>query len=479
MTDRLHTIVDHIAVKPNDSTEFRALKQRLALASLTAQFTLSTEQLRAMAYYFLHEMHEGLAGRPSTLAMLPSYVYRADTVSAHGVYYALDLGGTNFRVIRMVLEKGVLVTTDTIQDVIPQQHVKGTAEGLFGFIAALVETFFEGKGAADLAHARKTNSRIALGFTFSFPVTQSAVNAGKLNKWTKEFTTSGVVGENVVKLLQAALLKRNLPIDCVALCNDTVGTLIARFFKESTVEMGVILGTGANACYWERSAAVTKDHAVRNEGERETVINMEFGNFDSAHLHCLPVTEFDNAIEAASDSKGQRFEKMISGKYLGEISRQVLVKLGAKGVLPSDVAKKLATPYGFTSKDSGLISADRLPGLCFTQNLLKERYGITLTDINDLYTVKVVCVLVRSRAAQLAAMAISATLLKAEKTGNATVAVDGSVYEKTPSFRTIMATNIRRILGEESDVRLVLQRDGSGLGAGYIAALTAATSNKK
>jgi hexokinase len=472
MAHRLANILDHIAANSRDSDEMKHLKQRIALESLRAQFHLSEDRLKEMVYFMIHEMHQGLAGRPSTLRMLPSYVYRKNISQAEGVYYALDLGGTNFRVIRMLIRQGKLISVAQSQFVIPKEHMEGNHVGLFGFIASSVLKFVQEKGQDDQkGGAQRT---IPLGFTFSFPVKQTSVNEGSLIKWTKGFKTSGVEGNDIVQLLQAALDKVNVDVRIVALCNDTVGTLVARYFSDEHTQMGVILGTGANACYWERASAVTKDGKVAKEGAKETVVNMEFGNFDSTHVLCLPSTPFDDAIDKASINPGeQRFEKMISGMYLGEIARQVLVSLSKNGLLPESVAKGLSTPYAFESRYSGLISADHLPGLFATKKILQANFSVTIDKTEDLFLIRNVCVLVRNRAAQLAGMAISATLLKSETTGNATVAVDGSVYEKTPSFRAVMQKTIRTILGDESDVRLVLQREGSGHGAGFIAALSA------
>ncbi len=43
-----------------------------------------------------------------------------------------------------------------------------------------------------------------VGFCFSFPVEQLALNSGKLVQWNKGFNVSGVIGEDVVALLSGA-----------------------------------------------------------------------------------------------------------------------------------------------------------------------------------------------------------------------------------------------------------------------------------
>jgi hexokinase len=65
--------------------------------------------------------------------------------------------------------------------------------------------------------------------TFSFPVDKTALDSGKLLKWTKEVTDKvsfgGTIGKDVVQLLQRALNNlEGLYIQCNALIND-VGEL--------------------------------------------------------------------------------------------------------------------------------------------------------------------------------------------------------------------------------------------------------------
>ena len=47
--------------------------------------------------------------------------------------------------------------------------------------------------------------KVSLGFTFSFPCKQEGLASARLSVWTKGFSCSGVVNEDVVKLLQEAI----------------------------------------------------------------------------------------------------------------------------------------------------------------------------------------------------------------------------------------------------------------------------------
>lgn len=51
-------------------------------------------------------------------------------------------------------------------------------------------------------------------------------------------------------------------MEIVAILNDTTGTMMACAFQEPTCNIGVICGTGTNACYMEK---VNKIHKLNNK----------------------------------------------------------------------------------------------------------------------------------------------------------------------------------------------------------------------
>ena len=198
------------------------------------------------------------------------------------------------------------------QFVIPKSALSGTANDLFDFIAKSVKKMMMEKAPEDLS------KKVPLGFTFSFPCDQKTVNSGILIKWTKGFSTKGVEGRDVVDLLQTSLKRVSVNVNVVAMCNDTVGTLIARYFVDPNAQVGVILGTGSNACYFERSSAVTKAPEVAARGDLITPINMESGDFDSKYKHVLPITVYDDEMDLITPNpKVWRSEKIASGMFLG------------------------------------------------------------------------------------------------------------------------------------------------------------------
>eukprot|EP00252_Welwitschia_mirabilis_P023258 TRINITY_DN6545_c1_g2_i6.p1 TRINITY_DN6545_c1_g2~~TRINITY_DN6545_c1_g2_i6.p1 ORF type:complete len:176 (-),score=30.03 TRINITY_DN6545_c1_g2_i6:8-535(-) len=169
--------------------------------------------------------------------------------------------------------------------------------------------------------------------------------------------------------------RKGLNMHVAALINDTVGTLAGGRYSDKDVMAAVILGTGSNACYVERADAIPKLRgALPSSGEM--VINMEWGDFWSAHL---PFTDIDEAFDAVSLNPGEQiFEKLISGMYLGEIVRRLLLRIAEEtglfgGITPSN----LETPFKLRSPDVSAIHGDNSLDLNVTGKILNDVLGVS------------------------------------------------------------------------------------------------------
>jgi hexokinase len=187
-------------------------------------------------------------------------------------------------------------------------------------------------------------SAVPLGFTFSFPVEQTALASGKILTWTKGFSARNAIGNDVVKLLQDAFDRKHLHVRCVALVNDvgsmpagdgfdysrslqTVGALLSRAYTAGGCVLGAIFGTGTNGAYLESVSSITKLADAASVPGSHMVINTEWGAFNNTRT-VLPSTIYDNKLNRESINPGfQAFEKFISGMYLGEITRNALLAL--------------------------------------------------------------------------------------------------------------------------------------------------------
>ena len=109
--------------------------------SLLASQTCPLSDMKRLIVDFHREMENGLAGKKSSLAMIPAYMDRP-TGEEKGRYLALDLGGTNFRIVELELKGGgVSRVTKTRNFVLNKAHLTGTGRGLFDFIADCVKDF--------------------------------------------------------------------------------------------------------------------------------------------------------------------------------------------------------------------------------------------------------------------------------------------------------------------------------------------------
>ena len=308
--------------------------------------------------------------------------------------------------------------------------------------------------------------------------------------WTKGFNCPDAPGKDVVKLLQSALDKKHIKVRVNALLNDTVGTLLTQSYTQGGALLGAIFGTGTNGAYLEsmdRIKKISSSASGTTSGPTHMVINTEWGSFDNAR-QVLPTTQFDNFVDrTALRQRHHVFEKMISGMYLGEVTRSVLLYLVDNLLLFSGYSSPtLNKQYAFDTAYMSMIEADvdkPSSGGNETRDVLLTKLGLDAQHVSDrdIETVRKIVVMVGTRAARLSATAVAGTLIQ---TGNAdgagnevNVGFDGSLAELYPHFEDRMRTALKEIIGIEAEkrVKFGLAKDGSGVGA----ALGAAAAKKQ
>lgn len=405
--------------------------------------------------------------------MIPGWVMDCPTGDEKGDYLAIDLGGTNLRVVLVKL--GGDKTFDTTQSkyALPASMRTGSADELFDFIANCLKKF------VDEEFPDGCTSDLPLGFTFSYPATQSKINSGILQRWTKGFDIDNVEGHDVVPMLQAAIEKVKVPINVVALINDTTGTLVASMYTDPETKMGLIFGTGCNGAYYDIVEDIPKlEGKMPNDIPSTSLmaINCEYGAFDNEHF-VLPRTKYDIQIDAESPRPGQQsFEKMISGYYLGEVLRLVLLDLTEeKGLFfKNQDLTKLKQPFIMDTSFPARIEEDPFENLSDVQELFETVLGIQIT-LPERKVVRRLAELIGERSARLSICGIAA-ICKKRGYKTAHCAADGSVYNKYPGFKERAAKGLRDIFDwaddEKDPIVIIPAEDGSGVGAAVIAALT-------
>lgn len=415
------------------------------------EFTVSTDELREIAADFRYDLRKGLkAPAESSLRMLKSYVGLPDG-NETGEYLALDFGGTNVRVLRIRLEGNGKF--EVLKKVAKPLKVAGvydfigegsTAEQMFDFIAGLVDEAVDGNH----------ETKYFLGHTFSFPSEQSDLYNAKLIIWTKEFATAGVEGKVVNDLLKEALGRQGLNnVEPTAVINDTVAVLLAAAYKQPDVYIGSIYATGHNTCYLEPYA---------DSAEEPMILNLESGGFSK-----LIPNRFDREFDKNSEKPGeQRLEKMVSGRYMGEIFGMALAEL------LNENGKK----YGFTSIDMSNIIVDGSDDKKEVKAIVAEKTGCNLDTADAELVQKFAAAMVVRSARLVTASYVGIIWQLAGEEGKALkqhIAIDGSVYEKMPLAKENIMRALSELLGENAGiVDTVLENGGSGLGAAIAAAMS-------
>ncbi|TKY71050.1 Hexokinase-3 protein [Spatholobus suberectus] len=430
------------------------------------------------------EMHAGLASEGgSKLKMLLTFVDNLPNGTERGTYYALHLGGTNFRVLRVQLsgQPSSDLEHEVERQPIPLDVMTSTSEDLFDFIASSLKEFIAKEGDG----SNISQDRRELGFTFSFPVKQMSVSSGILIKWTKGFSIVDMVGRDVAACLQEALTRKGLDMRVAALVNDTVGTLAVGHYHDPDTVAGIIIGTGTNASYLERIDAIIKCQGLLMTSGR-MVVNMEWGNFWSSHL---PRTSYDIDLDADSPNPNdQGFEKMISGMYLGDIVRRVILRMSLESDSFVPISAKLSTPFILRTPLMAAMHEDNSPDLREVARILNDIFEIPDVPLKARKIVVKVCDVVTRRAARLAAAGIVGILKKIGRDGSGgitggrsrsdmkmkrtVVAIEGGLYSKYTLFREYLREALHEILGEDIAKHVILKvtEDGSGIGAALLAA---------
>ncbi|KEQ91925.1 hypothetical protein AUEXF2481DRAFT_48140 [Aureobasidium subglaciale EXF-2481] len=495
---------------------------------VAAEFEYSDAQVNKAVKEFIRQMDEGLEKSGTTMSQIPTYVTAVPNGTEKGLYMAVDLGGTNFRVCSINLNGDSTFSLTQSKVAIPKElMVAQTSKELFSFLAKQIATFLQTHHGE---HYHATIRRRAtihsesgfeereifnLGFTFSFPVQQVGINKGTLIRWTKGFDIADAVGKDVCKLLQDEIDALHLPVRVAALVNDTVGTLMARSYtspgKTGTL-LGAIFGTGTNGAYVEKLDKVKKlngsensDNVDRTTGEM--IINTEWGSFDN-ELRVLPNTPYDNSLDKETPNPGiQMFEKRISGMFLGEILRLAIVDLVKErktGLFSDDNSSSndvhsttclaenspLWQPWGLDTSFLSIAHGDNSNGFKVTRQTLDKDYGVHAASAEDAEAVKLIAAAIGKRAARLSAVAIAAVVLATDKLSSpqdiataddtpvnedemVDIGVDGSLVEFYPGFEEYIREALRQIEGVgkhgEKRIRIGIAKDGSGVGAALIA----------
>ncbi len=272
-------------------------------------FKLKTKQLKEIAQSLQTKVENGLGKDNTEIQCIPTYI-NPKTSGIEGSALVLDLGGTNYRV-------ATIDFVDGKASIHPENGWKKDLSVMKtpGFTEA--DLF---KEQADPIGEIKMEGKMPIGYCFSYPAESMLNGDASLIRWTKGVDIKEMLGKPVGQPLRDYLNKENGDkFTEVKVINDTVASLFAGLTDSSyDAYIGLIVGTGTNMATFIRPDKIKKLNP-EYKGEGLIPVNLESGNFYPPHL-----TVIDDKVDACSDSKGaQRFEKAVSGMYLGEILKSV------------------------------------------------------------------------------------------------------------------------------------------------------------
>lgn len=285
-----------------------------------------------------------------------------------GRYLAIDIGGTNLRVgfielvgssqLRRVHEKNWPIP----------EAKKQSATDLFNWIGECIAAVVRESYSSTSNGVAHPDTTLPTGVTFSFPVEQHTLADAKITALGKGFTVER--GADLPVLLitgydtaRTQLLETLPRIDIAAIANDSVSTLVSFVYEfeaaaHQKAVMGLICGTGTNATLPMRAGMLgdktkhldlaAQDSLQDGANELKLVVNTEWSINGSAPPLLHLITPWDKQLDSSIECPGfQPLEYMVSGRYLGELCRLVMVdyitsKLGQDpSTLPSKLLEKL------------------------------------------------------------------------------------------------------------------------------------------
>lgn len=385
---------------------------------------------------FLKEMQNGLAGTESSLKMLPTFIQFRNKISLNKPVIVIDAGGTNFR-------SAVISFKDRNNPVI-ENFKQSTMPGLKEEVSK--EEFF--KIMVDNIRGI-LNASENIGFVFSYPLEIFPDKDGRLIRFTKEIKAKEVEGEFIVKNLLSAIKKQGFGSNKkIILLNDTTASLLASILafqnREYESYVGLILGTGCNACYIEKNENIKNKFVEDLDKNEYQIINIESGSFSKGPEGKIDLKFNNNTIDPGKNS----FEKMFSGAYLGGLATEVIQYGINEKIFSGSFAERFSENIILESRDvDGYLFYPPKSGIL--AELIKDMSLIDKITIYYLFENLV------ERAAILVSIVLAASIIKSDKGRNpcnpVCIIAEGRSFYNLNNFQSRVDYYLKQILNAKGN----------------------------
>ncbi len=270
--------------------------------------------------------------KPENLANIKSYLFPPEIWPTNTEIVAMDMGGTNFRIGRVVFNStGESTIKDFKKIPMPGVNAAITSDDFFDFFEKMKKEYNADK----------------VGLCFSYPAEILADGRAKIIAFTKEVKISGA--EN--KILDAKVL------------NDTTAAQLGT----RGANMGMILGTGFNLCYIKNGMIINAEAGRCEDFPRE---EFDFGPLSEMQLSGAYLNPLIAKNVATKEEIYERGAKIAAAEIYGVAKYAGLdeIKIAVEGSVFYNVEplqqqikenlKKLGIKYTFLDgRDKTLIGA--------------------------------------------------------------------------------------------------------------------------
>ncbi|KAK4542200.1 hypothetical protein LTR36_007047 [Oleoguttula mirabilis] len=410
---------------------------------------LQVEQSLDMSTRLQEEYREKL--NASDISMLPSFQHTLPTGDERGDFLGLDVGGSTFRIALIRLgaksngEDGMQVRR--IRSFPINKAIRDLqGQAFFDWMAERI-----GEMLAEYNHINGTrDARLLMGLAWSFPVEQTSPRSGRLLAMGKGFkATYGVEGQDLSELVMRSCRTRGLNVEMRAIVNDGAATLLSQAYRDPSTRMSLILGTGMNAAVFLPVKALSSGKFGErpdswHAAAKHVLVNTELSMFGK---QVWPVTRWDEELNAKHMLPDfQPLEYLVTGRYLGEIVRLILVEaITTAGMFNGEMPSRLEEDYALDTRILAAFQGDNTATLTKAKSaFLRAHTMFAPPQLRELQFIRDISQLVAQRAAVYLATALHAlwTLrttaegLEPGEASHVTIACDGTIVEKYPDFRS-------------------------------------------
>jgi hexokinase len=175
-----------------------------------------------------------------------------------------------------------------------------------------------------------------ISFSFAHEIKHTPDMDGIVVWLSKELSVRGIVGEALGENLKKSLVRKGAEGAKVVVLNDTVGVACSMAHKRDEYDsfIGLVMGTGTNTSYIEKSENIKK---ISDAKSSAMFINVESAEF------IPPRGPIDIELDAMTDVPGASpLEKMISGRYVGNLFWLTTKHAAEEGLLSPEFCGKFA-----------------------------------------------------------------------------------------------------------------------------------------